>query len=81
METYGSLFALESETGIEVFIWGKRRLETYGSLFALESETGIRTYYPGLHVVEEFPNVFLDELSGLPPHREIEFCIDLIPTL
>ena len=25
----------------------------------------------------EFLDVFLDELLGLPPHREIEFCIDM----
>ena len=26
----------------------------------------------------EILDVFLDELPGLPPHREIEFCIDVI---
>ena len=30
-------------------------------------------------MVEEFPDVFPDELPVLPPDREIEFCIDLIP--
>ncbi|GKA42084.1 putative reverse transcriptase domain-containing protein, partial [Tanacetum coccineum] len=30
-------------------------------------------------VVREFPGVFPKELSGLPPSREVEFCIDLIP--
>ncbi|GJV17503.1 putative reverse transcriptase domain-containing protein [Tanacetum coccineum] len=30
-------------------------------------------------VVRNFPEVFLDNLSGLPPSREIEFRIDLIP--
>ncbi|GJZ76418.1 reverse transcriptase domain-containing protein [Tanacetum coccineum] len=30
-------------------------------------------------VVRNFPEVFLDDLSGLPPIREIEFRIDLIP--
>ena len=28
--------------------------------------------------VREFFDVFLEELPGLPPKREIEFCIDLI---
>ena len=60
-------------------IGGRRRLETYGNLFALEFETGRGTYYPGLHVVEEFLDVFPEELPGLSPDREIEFCIDLIP--
>ncbi|GJX43557.1 putative reverse transcriptase domain-containing protein [Tanacetum coccineum] len=31
------------------------------------------------HVVREFPEVFPDDLSGLPPIREVEFRIDLIP--
>ncbi|GKA00940.1 putative reverse transcriptase domain-containing protein [Tanacetum coccineum] len=30
-------------------------------------------------VVREFPDVFLEDLSGLPPYREVEFRIDLIP--
>ncbi|KAL8098277.1 hypothetical protein AgCh_031154 [Apium graveolens] len=30
-------------------------------------------------VVNEFPDVFPDELPGLPPDREIEFTIDLAP--
>nr|GFA22206.1 putative reverse transcriptase domain-containing protein [Tanacetum cinerariifolium] len=29
-------------------------------------------------VVREFPDVFLEDLSGLPPSREVEFRIDLI---
>ncbi|GKF16762.1 putative nucleotidyltransferase, ribonuclease H, partial [Tanacetum coccineum] len=30
-------------------------------------------------VVRDFPKVFPDDLSGLPPSREIEFRIDLVP--
>uniref|UniRef100_A0A1U7YRA6 Uncharacterized protein LOC104247112 n=2 Tax=Nicotiana sylvestris TaxID=4096 RepID=A0A1U7YRA6_NICSY len=30
-------------------------------------------------VVNEFPDVFPDELPGLPPEREIEFSIDVLP--
>ncbi|GJR31210.1 putative reverse transcriptase domain-containing protein [Tanacetum coccineum] len=30
-------------------------------------------------IVRDFPKVFLDDLSGLPPIREIEFRIELIP--
>ena len=30
-------------------------------------------------IVNEFPDVFPDELPGLPPDREIEFAIDLAP--
>ena len=30
-------------------------------------------------VVCEFQDVFPEELSGLPPERKIEFCIDVVP--
>ncbi|GJS64441.1 putative reverse transcriptase domain-containing protein [Tanacetum coccineum] len=30
-------------------------------------------------VVREFPSVFLEDLSGVPPSRKVEFRIDLIP--
>nr|GEV16612.1 putative reverse transcriptase domain-containing protein [Tanacetum cinerariifolium] len=30
-------------------------------------------------VVREFPEVFLEDLPGLPPIRQVEFQIDLIP--
>ena len=31
-------------------------------------------------IVKEFPDVFPDDISGLPPNREVEFTIDLIPS-
>ncbi|GKF91149.1 hypothetical protein Tco_0274850, partial [Tanacetum coccineum] len=31
-------------------------------------------------VVKDFLEVFLDDLSGLPPSREIEFWIELVPS-
>jgi hypothetical protein len=30
--------------------------------------------------VSEFPNVFPDELSGLPPDQDVEFKIELLPS-
>ena len=33
----------------------------------------------GIKVVEEFPDVFAEELPGMPPDRDIEFAIDLVP--
>ena len=30
-------------------------------------------------IVSDFPDVFLEELPGLPPRREIEFAIDVVP--
>nr|GFC88688.1 putative reverse transcriptase domain-containing protein [Tanacetum cinerariifolium] len=37
---------------------------------------------PSIHdqpIVSEFPDVFPDELPGIPPVREVEFNIELIP--
>ena len=31
-------------------------------------------------VVCKFVNIFPEELPGLPPDREIEFCIDVVPS-
>ncbi|XP_024995239.1 uncharacterized protein LOC112528443 [Cynara cardunculus var. scolymus] len=33
----------------------------------------------GVPVVNEYPGVFPDELPGLPPERQVEFRIDLVP--
>ena len=30
-------------------------------------------------VVREYPNVFLEDLTGVPPERQVEFRIDLVP--
>ena len=32
----------------------------------------------GVPVVNEYPDVFPDELPGMPPDRDIEFSIDLV---
>jgi hypothetical protein len=32
-----------------------------------------------IKVVNEYPNVFPDELPGMPPDRDIEFSIELLP--
>jgi hypothetical protein len=32
-----------------------------------------------IHVVRDFLDVFLEELPGMPPDREVEFVIDLLP--
>ena len=38
-----------------------------------------RTMVDEIPVVREFPDVFPDDIAGLPPDREVEFTIDLIP--
>ena len=43
-------------------------------------ETGKeRTILDEIPVVREFPNLFPDDIAGLPPERDLEFTIDLIP--
>ena len=43
-------------------------------------ETGNEgTLVDEIPVVREFPDVFLDDIVGLPPEREVKFTIDLIP--
>jgi hypothetical protein len=32
-----------------------------------------------IRAVRDFPYVFLEELLGMPPDREVEFVIDLLP--
>jgi hypothetical protein len=34
-----------------------------------------------IHAVRDFPDVFTEELSGMPPYREVEFVIDPLPGL
>ena len=47
-------------------------------VYVLQSEeTTLKT--EDISVVKEFPDVFLEDLPGLPPKREVEFIIDLVP--
>ncbi|MCI88193.1 cellular nucleic acid-binding protein, partial [Trifolium medium] len=44
---------------------------------SLKLEGGVRM--EGLPVVREFPDVFPEDVSDVPPKREVEFTIDLVP--
>jgi hypothetical protein len=35
--------------------------------------------FEDIRVVQEYPNVFLEELPGMPPDHDIEFLIELLP--
>ena len=39
----------------------------------------VRPSIPDIPTVSDFPDVFPKGLPGLPPHREIEFGIDVVP--
>ncbi|XP_020208159.1 uncharacterized protein LOC109793103, partial [Cajanus cajan] len=45
------------------------------SALSIETERAIA----GIEIVSEFPEVFLDDVLGLPPRRDVEFSIDLVP--
>src|SRR5262249_52365792 len=43
------------------------------------SDEGFSSSVADIEVIREFPDVFSDDLPGLPPVREIDFAIELIP--
>jgi hypothetical protein len=55
----------------------KKGYEAYLA-YVLDSKekTGELTNIP---TVKEFPDMFLDELLGLPPDKEVEVSIDVLP--
>ena len=55
----------------------KEDAQVYMILSSLEVETKVSMC--NLPVVREFLEVFPKDISGLPPEREIEFSIDLVP--
>nr|XP_027077125.1 uncharacterized protein LOC113700897 [Coffea arabica] len=50
-----------------------------GYLAFLINTPGEKTKLEDIPVISEFPDVFSEELESLPPEREIEFKIDLVP--
>ncbi|GKC02701.1 putative reverse transcriptase domain-containing protein, partial [Tanacetum coccineum] len=57
-------------------VQGERPKKNPGSLACIKAD---EKKFDDIRVVRDFPEVFPDDLSGLPPVREIEFRIDLIP--
>ena len=49
-----------------------------GYLAFVEDRRKEGTRLEDIPIVKEFPDVFKDDISGLPPDREIEFVIELI---
>ncbi|KAI3437402.1 uncharacterized protein J3R85_005383 [Psidium guajava] len=50
-----------------------------GYLVIVRDQSEGKENFEGIPIVQEFPDVFPEELPGLPPEREIEFVIKLIP--
>jgi hypothetical protein len=55
-------------------IWLSSLEEVPGSAYSVVVEELVN-----IPVVQEFLDVFLEELSGLPPERDVEFSIELKP--
>ncbi|GJY56235.1 putative reverse transcriptase domain-containing protein [Tanacetum coccineum] len=57
-------------------VYGERLEEKVKCLMSAKAE-GLKL--EDIAIIQNFSKVFLDDLLGLPPSREVEFCIDLIP--
>jgi hypothetical protein len=55
----------------------KKGCEAYLALVMETKKEGIQL--SDISVVREFPDVFPDELPGVPPEREVEVTIDILP--
>ena len=75
----GGINPVTEERLLRHSVGGRRNLACFSFLSALEGESGIAGENVEVPVVDEYTDVFPDELPGLPPDREIEFCIDLLP--
>nr|GEV35844.1 hypothetical protein [Tanacetum cinerariifolium] len=60
-------------------IWEVRGEGPKGNLKQLKTMKVNESKLKDIPVVHDFPVVFLEDFSGLPPSREVEFCIYLIP--
>ncbi|GJR32555.1 putative reverse transcriptase domain-containing protein [Tanacetum coccineum] len=64
------------EGGKVLCVQGERNV---GKTKTLMSTKANKPTLSNILIVHDFEDVFLDELSGLPPQRQVEFRIDLIP--
>lgn len=57
-----------------------QRMVKSGSLLALAEKPSASLRIGDIPVVCEYPDVFPEELPGMPPERGVEFRIDLVPS-
>jgi len=50
-----------------------------GFLATIIGEEGKETKIENIEHIKEYPDVFLEDLPGLPPEREVEFPINVLP--
>ncbi|GJT03705.1 reverse transcriptase domain-containing protein [Tanacetum coccineum] len=76
IDCYEKIVRIPLPNGEILEVQGERPEKDPGSLACIKAD---EKKLDDIQVVRDFPEVFPDDLSGLPPVREIEFRIDLIP--
>ncbi|GJT71003.1 putative reverse transcriptase domain-containing protein [Tanacetum coccineum] len=76
IDCYEKIVRIPLPNGEILEVQGERPEKNPGSLACIKAD---EKKLDDIRVVRDFPEVFPDDLSGLPPVREIEFRIDLIP--
>ncbi|GJS22667.1 putative reverse transcriptase domain-containing protein [Tanacetum coccineum] len=76
IDCYEKIVRIPLPNGEILEVQGERPEKDPGSLACIKVD---EKKLDDIRVVRDFPEVFPDDLSGLPPVREIEFHIDLIP--
>ncbi|GJT36395.1 putative reverse transcriptase domain-containing protein [Tanacetum coccineum] len=76
IDCYEKIVRIPLPNGEFLEVQGERPEKNPGSLACIKAD---EKKLDDIRVVRDFPEVFPDDLSGLPPVREIEFRIDLIP--
>ncbi|GJY30885.1 putative reverse transcriptase domain-containing protein [Tanacetum coccineum] len=76
IDCYEKIVRIPLPNGEILEVQGERPEKDPGSLACIKAD---EKKLDDIRVVRDFPEVFPDDLSGLPPVREIEFRIDLIP--
>ncbi|GJW54615.1 putative reverse transcriptase domain-containing protein [Tanacetum coccineum] len=76
IDCYEKIVRIPLPNGEFLEVQGERPEKNPGSLACIKAD---EKKFDDIRVVRDFPEVFPDDLSGLPPVREIEFHIDLIP--
>nr|GEY82516.1 putative reverse transcriptase domain-containing protein [Tanacetum cinerariifolium] len=76
IDCYEKIVRIPLPNGEILEVQGERPEKNPGSLACIKAD---EKKLDDIRVVRHFPGVFPNDLSGLPPVREIEFHIDLIP--
>ncbi|GJV74250.1 hypothetical protein Tco_1494245 [Tanacetum coccineum] len=76
IDCYEKIIRIPLPNGEILEVQGERPEKDPGSLACIKAD---EKKLDDIRFVRDFPEVFPDDMSGLPPVREIEFRIDLIP--